>query len=273
MIHAVETYKKAQHLDLTGKLVVEMRGHTALLTLNNPSANTWDAGMLKGVKQLVEHLNQDQDIYALVVTGAGEKYFSAGADLKIFADGDKAKARQMARLFGEAFEALSNYRGVTIAAINGYAMGGGLECALACDIRVAEEQAQMALPEATVGLLPCAGGTQKLSWLVGEGWAKRMILCGERIDARTAERIGLVEEVVAPGQALAKALELADKVAQQSPVAVRMIKPLIQGARTQAPDYWLPSEREAFVDLFDAQDTTEGVSAFLEKRKAQWKNC
>lgn len=121
MTYAVETYKKAQHLDLTDKLVVEMRGHTAVLTLNNPSANTWDAGMLKGVKQLVEHLNQDQDIYALVVTGAGEKFFSAGADLKIFADGDKAMARQMARLFGEAFEALSNYRGVTIAAINGYA--------------------------------------------------------------------------------------------------------------------------------------------------------
>ena len=165
MSNAVEKYQKAQHLQLTDKLLVEMRGHTALLTLNNPSANTWDAEMLQGVKQLVEHLNDDKDIYALVVTGAGSKFFSAGADLKLFASGDKAVARSMARYFGEAFEALSNYRGVTIAAINGYAMGGGLECALACDIRIAEEQAQMALPEATVGLLPCAGGTQKLPWL------------------------------------------------------------------------------------------------------------
>ncbi len=273
MTNSVEIYQKAQHLQLTDKLVVEMRGHTALLTLNNPPANTWDTDMLQGVKQLVEHLNEDKEIYALVVTGAGEKFFSAGADLKLFANGDKAMARTMARRFGEAFEALSKYRGVTIAAINGYAMGGGLECALACDIRIAEEQAQMALPEATVGLLPCAGGTQKLSWFVGEGWAKRMILCGERIDARTAERIGLVEEVVAQGQALNKALELADKVAKQSPVSVRMVKPLIQGARTQAPDHWLPAEREAFVDLFDSADTAEGVSAFLEKRKPQWKNC
>ena len=273
MTHAVEKYQKAQHLQLTDKLVVEMRGHTALLTLNNPSANTWDADLLLGVKQLIEHLNEDKDIYALVITGAGDKFFSAGADLKLFASGDKAMARTMARRFGEAFETLSNYRGVTIAAINGYAMGGGLECALACDIRIAEEQAQMALPEATVGLLPCAGGTQKLSWMVGEGWAKRMILCGERIDARTAERIGLVEEVVGKGEALRAALALADKVAQQSPVSVRTLKPLIQGARTQAPDHWLPAEREAFVDLFDAQDTTEGVSAFLEKRKPQWKNC
>ncbi|HZJ91485.1 MAG TPA: enoyl-CoA hydratase [Thiopseudomonas sp.] len=273
MTNAVETYQKAQHLQLTDKLVVEMRGHTAVLTLNNPSANTWDEDMLRGVKQLVEHLNEDKDIYALVITGAGEKFFSAGADLKLFASGDKGMARTMARRFGEAFEALSDYRGVSIAAINGYAMGGGLECALACDIRIAEEQAQMALPEASVGLLPCAGGTQKLSWLVGEGWAKRMILCGDRVDARTAERIGLVEEVVAQGQALNKALELADKVAKQSPVSVRTVKPLIQGARTQAPDHWLPAEREAFVDLFDTQDTQEGVNAFLEKRKAQWQNC
>ncbi len=273
MTHAVEKYQKAQHLQLSDKLVVEIHGHTALLTINNPSANTWDADMLQGLQQLVEHLNSDKDIYALVVTGAGEKFFSAGADLKLFASGDKAMARKMARRFGEAFEALSNYRGVTIAAINGYAMGGGLECALACDIRIAEEQAQMGLPEATVGLLPCAGGTQKLSWVVGEGWAKRMILCGERVDARTAERIGLVEEVVAQGDALKVALALAEKVGQQSPVAVRTIKPLIQGARSQAPDHWLPAEREAFVDLFDAEDTTEGVSAFLEKRKAQWKNC
>ena len=272
MTHTVEHYKKAQHLQLTDKLTVEIHGHTALLTINNPPANIWDADMLRGVKQLLEHLNEDKDIYALVITGAGDKFFSAGADLKLFANGDKALVRQMARLFGEAFEALSNYPGVTIAAINGYAMGGGLECALACDIRIAEEHALMALPEATVGILPCAGGTQRLSWLVGEGWAKRMILCGERVDAKTAERIRLIEEVAPRGQAVIQALQLAHKAAKQSPIAVRAVKPLIQGARTQAPEHWLPAEREAFVDLFDAQDTTEGVNAFLEKRSAQWKN-
>lgn len=272
MSQELEKYNPQQLTHVTDKLVLAKHGHTALLTLNNPAANTWDAEMLMGIKQIVEHLNQDDDIYALVVTGQGEKFFSAGADLKLFAGGDKAKAREMARRFGEAFESLANYRGVSIAAINGYAMGGGLECALACDIRIAEEQAQMALPEATVGLLPCAGGTQKLPWLVGEGWAKRMMLCGERITAQTAEKIGLVEEVVSKGEALRTALALAEKVANQSPVAVRKIKPLIQGARTQAPDHWLPSERELFVDLFDAEDTTEGVNAFLEKRKANWKN-
>jgi enoyl-CoA hydratase/carnithine racemase len=130
----------------------------------------------------------------------------------------------------------------------------------------------MALPEAAVGLLPCAGGTQHLAWLVGEGWAKRMILCGERIDAETALRIGLVEQVVDSGEARGHALLLAAKVARQSPVAVRTIKPLIQGARERSPNTWLSEERERFIDLFDADDTREGVNAFLEKRTPQWRN-
>ena len=105
----------------------------------------------------MEKLNDERDIYALVMTGAGEKFFSAGADLNLFADGDPDNARRMAVFFGEAFEALADFRGVSIAAVNGFAMGGGLEVAMACDIRIAEEQAKMALPEARVGLLPCAG--------------------------------------------------------------------------------------------------------------------
>ena len=128
----------------------------------------------------------------------------------------------MSRRFGEAFETLASFRGVTIAAINGFAMGGGLECALACDIRIAEEQAQMALPEATVGLLPCGGGTQRLAWLVGEGWAKRMILCGERVDAATAQRIGLIEEVVPKGRgAWKRHWRWPRSVGKQSPPASR----------------------------------------------------
>ena len=196
-------------LSTSEKLKVELRGHTAIVTIDNPGANTWDTESLPALKDLVAKLNENKEIYALVITGAGEKFFSAGADLKLFADGDPKTARAMAEYFGDAFETLADFRGVSIAAVNGFAMGGGLEVAMACDIRIAEEQAQMALPEAGVGLLPCAGGTQRLSWLVGEGWAKRMILCGERLKAADAQRIGLVEEVVATGQARARALELA----------------------------------------------------------------
>jgi len=253
-------------------LLLERREHTALVTLDNPPAHTWTLASLRALKELVTDLNADPDVYALVITGGGTKFFSAGADLKVFADGNKTMAFDMAAAFGEAFEALSAFRGVSIAAINGYAMGGGLECALACDIRIAEEHAQMALPEASVGLLPCAGGTQHLAWLVGEGWAKRMILCGERVDAAKALSIGLVEEVVASGQGLTAALALAAKVARQSPGSVTACKTLIQGARSKPLVQSLPDERTLFLGLFDTQDQKEGVLAFLEKRPAEWTN-
>jgi enoyl-CoA hydratase/carnithine racemase len=256
----------------TEKLLVEQHEHTVLITLNAPPAHTWDQENLGGLEDLVRQCGADKDVYAIVITGSGEKFFSAGADLKLFADGDKGTAATMSVAFGSSFESLSQFRGVTIAAINGYAMGGGLECALACDIRIADRHAQMALPEATVGLLPCGGGTQNLSWLVGEGWAKRMILCGERLDAETAARIGLVEEVVEPGQARETALALAQKVGSQSPPAVAACKSLIQAARGGAIDAAYAAERESFVRLFDTRDQAEGVNAFLEKRKATWVN-
>lgn len=254
-------------------LKLEIDGHVAIVTLSNPPANTWTVHSLGALRDLVAALDTDRSIYALVVTGEGEKFFSAGADLKQFADGDKALAREAARRFGEAFEALSAFRGVSIAAINGYAMGGGLECALACDLRIIEEQAQVALPEASVGLLPCAGGTQNLPRLVGEGWAKRMILLGERIDAATALRIGLVEEAVPKGEAKARALAWARQAEKQSPTSVAACKRLVQATRTQHHATALVSEREAFVDLFDSADQGEGVNAFLEKRTPQWKNA
>ncbi|MBL4611372.1 enoyl-CoA hydratase [Halopseudomonas sp.] len=270
MEHALQPYTAL--VPRTDKLVVQKVGHTALVTIDNPPANTWDTDTLHGLVELVGHLGADSEIFALVITGRGDRFFSAGADLKLFADGDKARAREMASLFGKAFEALRDFSGVSIAALNGYAMGGGLECALACDIRIAERQVQLALPEAGVGLLPCAGGTQALAWLVGEGWAKRMILCGERIDGVKAERIGLVEEVVEQDQALAAALRLAAQVGRQSPMAVKACKALIQGARRQPLNSLLPEERERFVDLFDYEDTREGVNAFFDKRPPQWRN-
>lgn len=209
-------------------LKLSIDGHTATVTLNNPPAHTWTMDSLPALKQLVTDLNANDDVYALIIHGDGEKFFSAGADLNNFSDGDKGRAISMAIAFGNAFEALSAYRGVSIAVINGYAMGGGLECALACDIRIAEAHAQMALPEAGVGLLPCAGGTQNLTALVGEGWAKRMILCGERVDAETALRIGLVEEVAAKGEGLQAAQALAKKSLSNHPLPLVILKHLFK---------------------------------------------
>ncbi|MDE2305581.1 MAG: enoyl-CoA hydratase [Gammaproteobacteria bacterium] len=250
-----------------------IEGGIARITLANPPANTFTAEGLLRLQTLVGELDRDATVRAVVITGQGEKFFSGGADLKLFADGDKARARLMAQRFGHAFEALHNARPVVIAAINGYAMGGGLECALACDLRVADERASMALPEPAVGLLPCAGGTQALPWLVGEGWAKRMILTNERVDAATALRIGLVEQVVPAGQALAAALALAERVLALSPRSVEFCKDLVHEARRGTPRHAaLIKERELFVDLFDGEDQREGVTAFLEKRKPRWTN-
>ena len=249
-------------------------GSVALVTLNNPSANTFTAAGLEQFHALIGDLNRNLQVRAAVITGHGERFFSAGADLKEFASGDKVHARLMAQRFGSTFEALQESRPVFIAAMNGYAMGGGLECALACDMRICEEHAQMALPEPSVGLLPCGCGTQTLPWLVGEGWAKRMILTNERVNAETALRIGLVEQVVARGQAKPAALELAKRVSALSPSAVAYSKTLIHQARQGTPrSAALALERERFVDLFDGENQREGVNAFLEKRKPEWRNA
>jgi enoyl-CoA hydratase/carnithine racemase len=257
---------------MSDKLIVEKQGHIAVITMNNPPANTWTEASLKELTSIVKELNADMQIFSLVLKSSSAKFFSAGADLNLFADSDRSVARDMARYFGEAFETLSQFRGVSIAAMNGWAMGGGLEVALACDIRIAEEQVQMALPEAKVGLLPCAGGTQNLTMLVGEGWTKKMILCGERVKAAKALEIGLVEEVVATGESVNRAMEMAEQVAEQSPMAVAACKQLIQSNRTRAWDQGYILERELFVDLFHSEDQKEGVNAFLGKRKAEWKN-
>ncbi len=254
-------------------LKLEVRGHVAIVTMNNPPANTWTPESLGSLKDIVGKLNEDKENYSLIIASDSEKFFSAGADLNRFNHDDKAQSFEFSLAFGEAFEALTNYQGVSIAAITGFAMGGGLEVALSCDVRICEEQAQMALPEASVGLLPCGLGSQQLSWLIGEAWAKRMMLLGERIKAPQAERIGLVSEVVDTGTVLEKALELAAKVENQSPTSVRYCKSLIMEARGGDMNSAFSKEREQFVKLWDTKDQKEGVAAFVDKRKAQWKNC
>jgi enoyl-CoA hydratase/carnithine racemase len=249
-----------------------IEGNACIITINNPPANTWTIASLNQLKALIGELNTNPSIYAAVITGAGSKFFSAGANLKDFSS-DFATTRNFIQAFGEAFEALMNARFVTIAAINGYAMGGGLECCLSTDIRIAEAHAQMALPEPKVGLLPGGCGTQNLPWLVGEGWAKRIILTGEQVDAATALRIGLVQEVVETGKGLEAAKAMAARVATLSPKSVEFCKGLIHNARNGVPrGAGLALERERFLDLWKFEDTREGVSAFLEKRKPTWKN-
>ncbi|TAA47911.1 enoyl-CoA hydratase [Corallincola spongiicola] len=270
----VRSFHMSEHLSIHDSELLKLtrHGHTLVITISHPPANTWTKQSLDDLSLLIRSVTNERDIYTLIITGEGDKFFSAGADLSLFADGDPETARVMAHSFGTAFEALSEFRGLTIAAINGYAMGGGLEVAMACDLRIAESQAKMALPEASVGLLPCAGGTQNLPHLVGEGWAKRMILCGERVDADTAAKIGLVEVVVETGEALTTALAWAKQAEKQSPLAVGACKRLIQHGRKNPMWQGLEKEREYFVSLFGTADQAEGVQAFLEKRAPVWRN-
>ena len=205
---------------MSDALILEHRDYVSVLTFNNPPAHTWTPESLQLLQKIVAELNANSSNRALVLTGAGDKFFSAGADLQRFHHRDVAQATDFSTAFGAAFQVLSAYQGVSIAAINGYAMGGGLEVALACDVRIAEQHAQMALPECAVGLLPCGLGTQQLAWLVGEQWAKRMVLLGERLSAEQALTIGLVSEVVPFGEALLHCLKLVESIHNQSATEV-----------------------------------------------------
>ncbi|WP_019530887.1 enoyl-CoA hydratase [Dasania marina] len=256
---------------MNNALLLQHQNQTAIITLNNPPANTWTLASLQQLTSMVNTLNSDSNNRALIIHSNSAKFFSAGADLNLVNHNNKQQAVDFAETFGKAFQTLTDYQGVSIAAITGYAMGGGLEAALCCDIRLCEQQAHMALPEASVGLLPCGLGTQQLPWLIGEAWAKRMILLGERIDANTALRIGLVQELVATGEVLNLALALADKAALQSPTAMRHCKQLIMQARNNSLAQGSQKERELFVQLWEDENQQEGVSAFIEKRKPVWK--
>ncbi|WP_174874109.1 enoyl-CoA hydratase [Vogesella oryzae] len=252
------------------QIVIEHLGHSAIVTIDNPPANAWTLESLQALASAMELLGSEQQVNAVVLTGAGEKFFSAGADLQQFAAGDETLAAQVADAFALAFNSIRHFHGVTVAAVNGYALGGGLECALACDYIVAERGARLGLPEASVGLIPCAGGTKALADRVGVAWAKRIILGGETVDADLALRIGVVEEVVDAGLAKIMAVSLAGKVSRQSRSAVLAARRLIDGSPQSTLDRQLLLEKAAFLELMGGAEQLEGVRAFLEKRQPSW---
>ena len=256
---------------MSDALILEHRDYVSVLTFNNPPAHTWTPESLQLLQKIVAELNANSSNRALVLTGAGDKFFSAGADLQRFHHRDVAQATDFSTAFGAAFQVLSAYQGVSIAAINGYAMGRGSEAALARHVRISEQHAQIALPERAVGLLPCGLGTQQLAWLVGEQWAKRMVLLGERLSPEQALTIGLVSEVVPSGEALQHCLKLVEPIQKQSPSAVDYCKELIMAAREQPLSAGYALERQRFIELWQDDNQFEGVTAFLEKRPAQWR--
>jgi enoyl-CoA hydratase len=247
-------------------LRIERSGRVATITIDRPEKrNALNAVVRRELVQALDSMEMDDEVRVVVVTGAGDKAFVAGADIGEFAD--RTPIQQRAAMEGRrVFDVVAAFPKPIIAAINGYALGGGCELALACDLRIAARSARFGQPEVNLGILPGGGGTQRLPRLVGSGRAMRLILTGELIDAETAERIGLVDEVVDDDTLRERAAALAGRIAGHSPVALRLIKEAVRAAAEMPLTAGLAFERELFVTAFSSEDRTEGVAAFLEKR-------
>jgi enoyl-CoA hydratase len=247
---------------------VERDGAIAILTIDRQKVlNALNHEVVAELDQSVEELGADSEVRGVVITGAGEKAFVAGADIAEMRDLDRKGAIRLATTGQAVLSKIERLPKPVIAAINGYALGGGCELALACDVRVAAESAKLGQPEVTLGIIPGYGGTQRLSRLVGKGKAKELIFSGSMIDAQEALRIGLVEHVVPREEVLAKAIELAKTMAGQGPLAVAAAKRAIDHGLDISLVEGLRYEADQFGDTFETKDKLEGTSAFLEKRK------
>lgn len=242
--------------------------HTLLITINRPDKlNALNRKTIDDLHEILVEAEQNREIRTVILKGAGEKAFVAGADIAEFANYSVEEGKQMSSQgHFKIFNFLENFSKPTIAAINGFALGGGLELALACHIRVATENSKLGFPEVGLGVIPGYGGTQRLAHLVGKGKAFEMILTGEMIDAANAYQWGLVNYVVPTGELMNKCLELSKKIATKSPTAIAAaIRAINAGYNPQLNGYEV--EIEEFGKSFGTHDFKEGVSAFLEKRK------
>lgn len=244
----------------------------AVITIDNPPLNVLNITVADQLKETVKQIESDPDIYAVIVTGAGERAFMAGGDITSFPPllgVGVEEVREFALRLQEPLNLLESLDRPVIAAINGFALGGGCELALACDIRIAEEQIQIGLPEITLGILPGAGGTQRLSRLVGKSKAKELMFTGDRLSAEEAKRIGLVNHVVSKRKALSVAREIATKIAQHSFLALSRIKRCVDEGMDLTLREGLQMEAGCLGEVFQTDIAREGIYAFLEKRPAR----
>jgi enoyl-CoA hydratase len=250
---------------------VDRRGRVAILTINRPDKLNALSNKVhvEGVAALDE-LKHDADVRVVVITGAGEKAFIAGADISEFQDQTPVTQRNS---FNERslFNSIDNFPKPVIAMVNGFCLGGGNELAMACDIRMASENAKFSQPEINLGIMCGGGGTQRLPKLVGEGRAMEIVLTGDMIDAPTAERLGLVNHVLPADQLEPETMKLANKIAEKAPIALQLSKEAVKFASRSNLDEGLRREVDLFAICFSTEDKKEGVAAFLEKRKPEFK--
>jgi len=252
-------------------LLLEKDNGIGIITLNRPKAlNALNAATIYEMDQLLDTIAKDDSIKIVIVTGSGEKAFVAGADITEMKSMSAIEGRNWGKLAQAVFNKLENLPQPVIAAVNGFALGGGCELAMACDIRIASEKAKFGQPEVSLGIIPGFGGTQRLSRLVGKGIAKEILFTGDMIDANEACRIGLVNKVVAAGELIAAAKVMAEKIMSRGPVAVQLCKAAVNEGLDMDLQSGIAYEAEVFGLCFATADQTEGMTAFVEKRKANF---
>lgn len=251
---------------------VENRDAVLIVTIDRPKVlNALNAQTVGEIGRVFQEAREDRSVGAVILTGGGEKAFVAGADINELAQKTPVTGKQTSEEGQRVLSLIEKLQKPVIAAINGFALGGGCEIALACHIRIASEKAQIGLPEVTLGIIPGYGGTQRMARLLGKGKALEMILTGDRIGAAEAERIGLVNKVVPPDQLMAAAEEMARKIMSRAPLAIAASIEAVNHGLDVSFDEGQFLEATLFGLLCASEDTKEGLNAFIEKRPAEFK--
>lgn len=253
-------------------ILLEKKEDIAILTINRPKVlNALNEETLREMDEALNQLASDDEIKAVIITGAGEKAFVAGADIAFMQNLTPMEARKFSRLGQSVFSKIENLPKPVIAAVNGFALGGGCELAMACDIRIASQTAKFGQPEVNLGLIAGFGGTQRLTRLVGPGRAKEILFTADMYDADSAFRMGLVNHVVAPEELMNFCTNMAKKIASRGPIAVQLSKEAVNEGLEMDLEKAFIHEANLFAAVFTTEDRDEGISAFLSKRKPEFK--
>lgn len=254
-------------------ITLEKEDNLAILTINRPKVlNALNGETLKELDEAVEQIASDSEVRVVIITGAGEKAFVAGADIAFMQNLTPLEARQFSRLGQRVFSKIENLPQPVIAAINGFALGGGCELAMACDIRIASENAKLGQPEVNLGIIAGFGGTQRLPRLVNPGLAKEILFTADMYDAEAAHRIGLVNHVVPATELMNFCKHMARRIAARGPIAVRLSKEAVNEGLEMDLEKAIAHEADLFAVSFATEDRSEGISAFLSKKKPEFKN-